>query len=230
MVDGESLTVYPQLEKGNVATSYAPYRAQPYIDDITNVTVKKCGKNLFNFKSGAKSYTYKDKSGEKTNNGYKVELPAGTYTFHAEKIVANNEHYLYGYINNAKGEYVSKGSMNLIIGKDTPARTVTLDPGDVVYFVDLGISNTDLDIVNDRFNDEWNIQVEYGDNQTDYEEYNEEIYYVSEDGVVGGIYNSPPIMNLISSPYGVIMDCVYLRDIDTYIDNLIINIAMTGGQ
>ncbi len=39
-----------------------------------------------------------------------------------------------------------------------------------------------------------------------------------------------PWSELTSSVEGVVLKCSYLRDIDTYIDNLMINVALTGGE
>lgn len=49
------------------------------------------------------------------------------------------------------------------------------------------------------------------------------------DGTVEGLTSLSPNMTLYTDNDGAIVNCQYYRDIDTYIDNLLINFAMTGG-
>ena len=49
------------------------------------------------------------------------------------------------------------------------------------------------------------------------------------DGTVEGLTSLSPNMTLYTDNDGAIVNCQYYRDIDTYIDNLLINLAMTGG-
>jgi hypothetical protein len=50
------------------------------------------------------------------------------------------------------------------------------------------------------------------------------------DGDTATVKSISPNMTLMTDTQGVLMDCSYLRDIDTYIDNLMMNVAMTGGE
>ena len=76
-----------------------------------------------------------------------------------------------------------------------------------------------------------NIQIELGTTATDYEPYTEPTTYQSTaDGTVEGVKSISPNMTLLSNNNGVVINANYLRDIDTYIDNLITNVALTGGE
>lgn len=76
----------------------------------------------------------------------------------------------------------------------------------------------------------WDIQVEYGGTQTEFEPFTKEIYTANADGTVEGVKSISPNMTLIPNNNAVTVECEYLRDIDLYIDNLITNVALTGGE
>jgi subtilisin family serine protease len=193
-----------------------------------HTSVVRYGKNLFDFKSGASSHNFIDDKGAVcTRRGYSVHLPAGVYTFHAEKIV-EDEHYLYGTIIDADGNY--KRNLNLILNKSTPNVTVTLEDGDVAYLYDLGYNNPNMDIVNNRFNNEWNIQVEVGTVATPYEPYvDERPFEVLEDGVaqVELLY---PTTTLMAAPVIVPLSVQYNRDTNKVIERLEQAIISLGGN
>lgn len=174
------------------------------------------GKNLFDFKSGAGQIAYSSSGGSASGNGYKVELPAGTYTFHAEKLVQSSEHFLFCYINDRTGAYIS--NHRLIYGPDAQSFTVTLNAGDVVYVKDSTAGNGDLNVVNQHFNNEWNIQVEYGVTATPYEPYDERTFEVLEDGVAQ-VELLRPTTTLMHSD-GVSLSAKYNRDTNGVVKNL----------
>ena len=73
-------------------------------------------------------------------------------------------------------------------------------------------------------------QVEIG-SFSDYTPYIDPTTYTANaDGTVDGVRSLSPSMTLLTDTDGVTMDCSYLRDIDTYIDNLTMSVAMTGGD
>lgn len=75
-----------------------------------------------------------------------------------------------------------------------------------------------------------NIQVSLFSDK-EYEPYKEPITYTpNTDGTVDGVKNISPNMIFIPNTEDVLIDCRYYRDIDTYIDNLISNVALTGGD
>lgn len=74
------------------------------------------------------------------------------------------------------------------------------------------------------------VMIAYG-SDTSYEPYIEPTTYQSTaDGTVGGVKSISPNMTLLTNNNGVVINANYLRDIDTYIDNLITNVALTGGE
>lgn len=76
-----------------------------------------------------------------------------------------------------------------------------------------------------------NIQLELGTTATAYEPYTEPTTYQSTaNGTVEGVKSISPNMTLLTNNNGVVINANYLRDIDTYIDNLITNVALTGGE
>lgn len=77
----------------------------------------------------------------------------------------------------------------------------------------------------------WYIQVELGKASTDYTPYIESTTYTANaDGTVEGIKSISPNMTLLTNNDGVVINANYLRDIDTYINNLITDIALSGGE
>lgn len=77
----------------------------------------------------------------------------------------------------------------------------------------------------------WYIQVELGKASTDYTPYIESTTYTANaDGTVEGIKSISPNMTLLTNNNGVVINANYLRDIDTYINNLITDIALSGGE
>lgn len=46
----------------------------------------------------------------------------------------------------------------------------------------------------------------------------------------GSVPSKYPFMALVPETEGVLIDCSYLRDIDRYIDNMMMNVALTGGE
>ena len=148
-------------------------------------TVTRCGKNLWDLKpdtSGgvslltnfyADSDFFVSPAHEEESNrrryGYKICLPAGTYTLCATGFAASS--YLYGAVNGeADGAAKFKGAIDLVL-QGTPAKpvVVTLDAGDVIYLYN-GKKNDSLSKANELFTN-YDIQVELGDTATDYEQY-----------------------------------------------------------
>ena len=64
---------------------------------------------------------------------------------------------------------------------------------------------------------------QYGESQTP------QTYQAEADGTVNGVKSLSPSMTLMTDTDGVTIECSYLRDIDTYIDNVTVNVALTGG-
>lgn len=74
-------------------------------------------------------------------------------------------------------------------------------------------------------------QLEYGTSKTEYAPYvKPSTKDADADGVVRGLTSASPTMKLVASSDDVTIDCKYYRDIDTYINNLTMNVALTGGE
>lgn len=72
--------------------------------------------------------------------------------------------------------------------------------------------------------------LEFGSTATTYEPYiKPQTVQANADGIVEGI-ETLPNMTLIPDNQNVILECQYLRDIDTFIDDLMISVALTGGE
>lgn len=70
-----------------------------------------------------------------------------------------------------------------------------------------------------------------GSSAVSYEPYKEpQTATANAGGTVEGLTSLSPNMTLISNTDDVTINCEYYRDIDTYIDNLTTNIALTGGN
>ena len=75
------------------------------------------------------------------------------------------------------------------------------------------------------------LQIEINPTATPYTPYIEPVTYTAKsDGTVEGVTSISPNMTLLSNNNGVVINANYLRDIDTYIDNLITDVALTGGE
>lgn len=72
--------------------------------------------------------------------------------------------------------------------------------------------------------------VTLGNELKEYEPYTETTYTANADGTVEGVKSISPNMTLIPNNNAVTVECEYLRDIDLYIDSLITNVALTGGE
>lgn len=77
----------------------------------------------------------------------------------------------------------------------------------------------------------YDMQIELGNNATEYEPYIEpQTVKANAEGVVEGLTSLAPTMTLIPSSNEVIIEMEYFRDIDLALENQIIEIAMSGGE
>ena len=147
-------------------------------DGATAIT--RCGKNLWNLKSGVSVRSYISASGTPGERyGYDIELPPGTYTAHAEPLIdlsSTNERYMYGYILNKSDRTVVQ-SANLIVGYTKTPQTFTLAEGQV-YMLCHGyaLSGITQAQANKMFNEDFNVQIEPGSGQTAYEPYQAQVF------------------------------------------------------
>ena len=218
----ENFTIYPMIEHGETATEYVPYNV-----DLSQVNVKRYGKNLFE----SNADTLEMVSPEPRRYGYLILLPAGTYTVHAESLVEEFNTWVYHEARDMSGTQIGNIGENYnhpVVG--SKLRTVTFTVDEDFYYVIYAAGVTTANNAEAIFK-RFNIQLEVGDTATPYEPYIETTtYQANADGTVDGVRSVSPSMRLTNDTDGVTMDCSYLRDIDTYIDNLTMSVAMTGGD
>lgn len=134
------------------------------------IEVKSVGektKNLFNNDTNLlEKVTYYNSSGSTgTRTGYKILLPAGTYTAHAEGIATAE--YIYGVINSSDNQFIQ--AVNIVAHNTLPSVTFTISEGDILYIYN-GIASQGVSYTKELFNS-FNIQIELGTKVTEYEPY-----------------------------------------------------------
>ena len=203
----ENVVIKPQLELGTTATEYTPYVA-----DVGGIEVSRYGKNLFDSNN-----TYYGK-------GYFWNANTGV-------LVAGDPYYASPKIPiNPNAQYTRPGvgvRVNIYFDKDgnflsNDSGQSSIIPPSNAYYVAFNISSN---ISPDE------VQVEIGTTATAYEPYIKPTTYQSTaDGTVEGVKSISPNMTLLTNNNNVVINANYLRDIDTYIDNLKTNVALTGGE
>lgn len=197
--------------------------------DTSYSTVTRYGKNLFNISS---SRGFESQYVGLTNTisgnvltvvcsvagrtGY-LELgtiPAGTYTFSYEEPQPMSKTIMVG----------SDISSLTVLGDPfkNNTKTFTLSSENKVWVRNAGFTNGTYTFSN--------IQLEYGSSATEYSPYAEPTTYTQSLPDVVNVPSLYPTTVLSVDTIGATMECSYLRDIDTYIDNLTMNVALTGGE
>lgn len=176
------------------------------VTDFSAVNVKQYGKNLIN----PSEIMY----GKELSSGQIVDSP-NWYVTSLIPVKPNTTYALSGVSSTYRVEYDVKG---LFLKANT-----------------LGVFTTGSDTRYVRFNsliDGYdNPQLELGTIATEYEPYIEPTTYTATaDGRVTDVKNRSQSMTFVSDTDNVTINVAYLRDIDTYIDNLIMNVALTGGE
>ena len=180
------------------------------IANFSDVTIKKCGKNLFKNDTSLlkrfKCFTAANK--EKECVGYAIEgLAAGIYSLSAIiKETTTTNDYIYSTINDKDGNFVSSKitnksgtkNGNIIVSSASYApMKYEINDGDVLYIYDA--SNVDANINTEKSKTLFNkvdFQLEVGVADTDFESYTEEIL----SGNANGLYtvkSECPYMNFI---------------------------------
>lgn len=139
-----------------------------------SITLKQCGKNLFDFKQPVSYVTYVSSGGQGSRYGYWFVLPAGTYTMHAEPIGEVKNQYIYCALNDFNGNPMTVDGFSFLKqGTKYWTRTFTLPEPARVYVYN-GLSKTseggDKNSSNLLFQTH-NIQIEAGSVATAYEPY-----------------------------------------------------------
>ena len=218
----DNAIVYPMIEEGTTATSYAPY-----IADISTVKLYKQGKNLFNNDTSLmKEISYIGTDGvERKRNGYEVLLPVGTYTIKATPNTTYSDTYIYSCVVDKNNNF--KQSTNVVLGNYEQAVTFNIEKGDALKVFD-GVAQA-LITSQSRFK-KFDIQVEIGETATEYEPYIEPtVYDVSADGTVEGVKSIYPNTTLYTDTSGAVIDAEYNRDINKAFAELQNAILAIGG-
>lgn len=132
--------------------------------------IHRCGKNLWNLRTGVSEQTYTATDGSVVKRyGYSILLPAGVYTVHAEPTADYGTDILSAYVNGADGTHKTYG--RVVYNAELTTATVTVEPGDILYVVNgKGGSETGTNTVFGRYN----LQIEAGSAATPYEQYRQE--------------------------------------------------------
>lgn len=203
------------IKSGTVVTADAVTPLEHYVSvqlssdsvtDFSAVNVKQYGKNLIN----PSEIMY----GKELASGQIVDSPIW-YVTSLIPVKPNTTYALSGTSSNYSVEYDANGLF--------------------LKAKNLGVFTTDSNARYVRFNsliDGYdNPQLELGTIATEYEPYIEPTTYTATaDGRVTDVKKLSPSMTFVSDTDNVTINVTYLRDIDTYIDNLIMNVALTGGE
>lgn len=136
--------------------------------DWQQITMTRCGKNLFDFKQPVYAVTYAAGSGQGTRMGYSLVLPAGTYTMHAEPVGTVKDQYIYCVLNDLMGNPITaEGFGHLKQGTRYWTRTFTLGEPAVLFVYD-GISHHTQKDAQPIFSNDHNVQLETGTVATPY--------------------------------------------------------------
>ena len=235
----ENVVIKPQLELGTTATAYTPY-----VEELGGIEVSRYGKNLFDIDTVLPSFINDyGEAGEwiKQSDGsyYKGNVGTG----YGDVWFENKANY--------KGQIaISIASKHTITEVDGFGLTLVLEYTDgtkkkAIYTPMLSETYSVKTFVTDanktvfRITQSYNngkgmyvkdVMIAYGSDPS-YEPYIEPTTYQSTaDGTVEGVKSISPNMTLLTNNNGVVINANYLRDIDTYIDNLITNVALTGGE
>ena len=220
----DNITIFPQLEEGTIATTYAPY-----VEDISTVQVGTCGKNVFFTTTERKEY--KGITAEKTEDGtfhvygtsdgtgdfwmdMNINLPRGRYTGSGCPKGGSSTTWFIEYHNQNTG----KGKIDYGDGVefDTSA-TQTI----VVHLVVRNGQTVDL---------VFKPMIELGTGDKVYEPFKAPAFYIPDSNGETSVKSIFPVTTLLSNTDGVIIDCTYNRDINKAFAELYNAIISTGGN
>lgn len=226
------------IEEGSTATEYTPYV------DLSTVTVKRLGKNLFDpskflagsgwkktndgvyYGNSALLYAvYKKSTNNPIVSGVFKESTQYTISFlHRTDTNTGGITFSWEYTDGKVGEaYTSQNKSDIF-----ELRSTTSKAGKTVKAVYLSYGNTSGSYFKD-------VQLEEGattdrNRVTEFEPYNCTEYTANADGIVEGIKSLYPTTTLMTDTDGVIVSAEYIKDIDKTFNSLTTAIALTGGE
>lgn len=203
--------------------STAPIGSDPI--DLSTVKVSRYGRNLLKWEAPQMAYTT-------TTYYIDTYLHKGTYTFNSNFHKIIDDTVKYG-VFLGEGTSLNYQTAKVIIRNFSGTSfkdsfTIETSGNYRLFFRITG--TTTIDQLGEYLTaDDKMAQISVGNSILPIEQYVEPIEYGSTtDGTVKGI-EILPNMTLITDNENVLINCQYYRDIDTYIDNLMMNVALTGG-
>lgn len=207
-----------QIEKGNSPTAYTPYTT-----DFTNYKIKVTGKNLLDMNS----YAIWTDSGL----GFKLEnlIEGQTYAFSTNIPIKQMK------VSNAPWGYTCNGGKNVDSGfienKWVHKRAEQLSPTTPLYLFIIPVGETSF-IKDITAFDGYQLQIEAGNKETEYEPYNESSaeYTAAADGTVEGVKSISPVMNLATNKTGAVINAECFLDPQVVITDLTNTVITLGGE
>lgn len=234
-------TIYPKIETGPVATEYTPY-----IDPV-GVTVTRCGKNLFDVahhKFVSEHVTINSEAGSTYDVTGEIGNTSMAYSAGAVRIKLSQAVHITGKITVSlyltlleQGAYDNRVRMwahdgakslqyttaELTVGVRQKVTLVCDTVGETLASILLYINNNRLSI------EAGTLQIEKGDAATAYEPYNGAAAMPAADGTVGGLTSLAPTMTLLTDTAGVNIECIYNRDTNAVLAEILEKIAALSG-
>lgn len=226
-----------QLEIGTTATEYTPYVAE-----LGGIEVSRLGKNLFDIDTVLPSFI--NGYGEagkwiKQSDGsyFKRNVGTGYGDIWFENMANYKGQMTMSVTSKYKRTDVGGYGLGLVIEYTDGTKYSLMTPITLEYSVTVVVTNANKTVSNiwqtyDSGEGMYvkDIMIAYGSDTT-YEPYIKPATYTAKaDGTVKGVTSLSPNMTLLTNNNGVVINANYLRDIDTYIDNLITDIALSGGE
>lgn len=206
-------STFVQIESGETATEYTPY-----VDPLTTI-LTRCGKNLWTGKDDTTIQGPNVKFIQYKSFYPAITLPAGIpYTFTADVTSTDTDATTC-----AIGVGFVEGG-NTVIGQLERAQksAITFIPEKDVRYMTLYASSYSASGKDDTATYK-NIQLEVGENSTDFEEYkNIEEFTPNKEGIVD-IPAIFPTMTLFTNSQDATIDCKYNRDINCVLGDVDIN-------
>lgn len=194
--------------------------------DLSTVSINKYGRNLFKWETPQRANT--------TTYYIDTYLHKGTYNFNSNFHKIKNADIQYG-VFLGEGTSIDYQAAKVIIrnfaGTSFKDSFTIGTSGNYRLFFRITGSTT-IDQLGEYLTaDDKTAQFAFGSTVLPIEPYIEPIKIQCQaNGTVKGIKSLHPSVTLISDTDNVIIRCNYYRDIDAYIDNLIMGVALTGGE
>jgi hypothetical protein len=246
---GSACTIYikknMQIEEGTTATAYTPY-----VPDVSAVTVKSQGKNLFDYRAwcdwcdevdsgngnpddtylGEECFSFRNYKASGSGQYKNIRFKENTqYTFSCEYSFAYKELETYGYIP-VLTIYYTDGTNTSFRSKDPYSTrfqfmSVVSTAGKTISHLDIpGFSAGCWMYVKK------NMQIEEGATTTEYEPYKTSGEYTpAEDGTCE-VTSIAPVMTLTTDNTNVVLDCEYSIDTGKVIRRIVQAIRSLGGD